>query len=587
MAPPTQGRCASTPAWGGRQSGDQSPKSAPQRPPRLRARAAIRAKILGVVTTLLFPVVALGQSPLPAPPPSPAEARRLLRPPRQSLSLGFTNAGELRQGVALPPAGPGYRVLPAFLPRKTTYGTSGLVGLIQRVGIRVHARFPHARMGVGNLSREGGGQTGGSVSHKTGRDVDLGMFALSKSGRPRSLSSFVAFERDGWDKRHRYRFDEAANLELVLALVGDVETPVQVIFVADWLKDRLLSEARRRGVPGEMVERLGVVLRQPSDSNPHHHHFHVRVYCSLQERLHGCLERGDIHPWVDLGDELFRARVAKLQQLLRMESPTWRARGAKALGDLRARGAMEALLGRCADPSKRVRVAALDALGRIASLDAFPALRRRLSQAESAVAVAEILPAITRLETPELEAVALNALSRIESLEGTAKTRRSARLRALDVLARFGRGASVLPLLLEIGGTDRKVSQRAHQVLRRVTLQRVRGHGRTPRARRALRKRWEAFFEKHGREAWTQWMQRGFSARGLTWSKGAPLSSLLPKLTHRDDDVAHQAAFLLMEATGHVAYPWWRSKNNNRRHWTTWLRKHPPSLNSKRDTATP
>ena len=56
----------------------------------------------------------------------------------------------------------------------------------------------------------------------------------------------------------------------------------------------------------------------------YHHHYHVRLYCSLEDRMHGCLERGDIHPWIDHGDEVFQARVRKLSSLLTMKSAKWR-----------------------------------------------------------------------------------------------------------------------------------------------------------------------------------------------------------------------------------------------------------------------
>ena len=371
-----------------------------------------------------------------ATPPTPAEAKRLLKYPKGSLSLGFTNSGKLLNGATLPAEGPGFRIFSSFVKRNTNYGTRELIGLIQRAGHTVSKMHSGAVIGIGNLSRQGGGQTGSSVSHKSGRDADLGMFALTKKGESKNLGSFVSFEKDGWDKRKRYRFDPVRNLDLVLALVEDTKSPVQVIFVADWLKEILLREGRKRELAPARLAKIETVLKQPSDSNPHHHHYHVRLYCSVEDRLYGCLERGEVHPWVDHGDSAFQERVQKLVNMLSMTSAKWRQAGAKRLGELRAIRAIPALVKSAEDPVDRVALTALNALGNMANPDAYEPLSELLKRSTSSKRIEAILGALLRIELPRLEETTLSFIKRLENEPSswTPSEKLRLRLKALKVL---------------------------------------------------------------------------------------------------------------------------------------------------------
>jgi len=481
----------------------------------------------------------------------------------------------------LPEQGRGYRIFTSFVKRHTHFGTKELIALISRAGKHVHSLHPDAVVGIGNLSREGGGQTGSSVSHKSGRDADIGMFALTKDGKPRNLKSFVAFEKDGWDKKKRFQFDPRRNLDLVLALIEDAKVQVQVIFVADWLKSRLVQEARKRGLEVERITRLETTLRQPSDSNPHHHHYHLRLYCALDDRLHGCLERGDIHPWIDHGDRVFEARVQKLVALCSMNEERWRRAAVVRLGEMKAKSALPHLVKGVEDSSAKVSQAALHALGQIADPSVYEPLQALLFKTQNAKRIVAILDAMLRIELPELELTVLTLLSRMDA--GTLAVPRRAsntlRLKVLEVLRRFGKKPAFEPVYALLMGNNKTLARAAHATLRRITNQPITLRRSGRRSFLKVQRQWTSFRETHNQRSWLEWMRLGFEARSMRDLKMnvEPVSRdvLLKALRHRDGDAAHNAALSLMALTGHVAYPWWRNKRNNQRHWRTWFRENP------------
>ena len=515
----------------------------------------------------------------PEKPPTVREAQQTLRMPRGSLSLGLTNKGTLRHGVALPVKGRGFAVFPHFVRRETRYGTRELVLLIKRVARKMAKRFPGAVLGIGNLSREGGGQTGGSVSHKSGRDADIGMYARTAKGRPVNLKGFRSFYAGGWDKRRRSRFDFKRNLALVEALVMDTKAPVQFIFVADWLKKGMLAEAARQGLAAEVIKRIEIVCRQPSDSNPHHHHFHVRIYCSVQDRLHGCLERGAVHPWVNLGDDRFNAHVKRIIRLLQMSSSRWRRRAVEALGSLRAVQAVASLVQALEDRHAGVRKSALVSLGQIRSPLALDPLKQKLTQVTGPELAAALVKLIGRLPVPDRVPLARKViLAPTKALHGAvAKQPGPVWMEAAKILRRHGRKTALKPLRKLLLNADQALRQLAHEGLRHVTNQpigrRLKRRSRASKWARAMRE-WNAFFEKHANGDWLAWMKLGFEARGTTFATGPLTRAAVPQLIalvrDRERTVWMNAARTLSALTGHVAPPWWRTQRNNHRHWKSY-----------------
>ena len=72
-------------------------------------------------------------------------------------------------------------------------------------------------------------------------------------------------------------FDVERNWLLVKALLTDPAVEVTAIFMAEWIKERLLDYARDRGESRWLVARGETILVQPSDSLAHDDHMHVRI----------------------------------------------------------------------------------------------------------------------------------------------------------------------------------------------------------------------------------------------------------------------------------------------------------------------
>jgi penicillin-insensitive murein endopeptidase len=260
-------------------------------------------------------IVASESKPLPAIVtkfPYMSEDRGLSDSP--SLSLGNVTTGRLLRGVAMPTQGDGFRVLARTLAHGRQFGGQPLVNGLQRAAAQVAKAHPGSVVWIGNLSREGGGDIEPSVSHNSGRDVDVAMFARDEAFRPVDSGDYVPFDGNGQGEG-RYAhlfFDAERNWALVRALLSDPGIQVQYIFVADWLRELLIDFASRNEPEVELVQRAEAVLQQPRDSSPHAEHFHVRIYCDLYDRLNGCHDYGVRHPWVDLFEDAVQARVDAL-----------------------------------------------------------------------------------------------------------------------------------------------------------------------------------------------------------------------------------------------------------------------------------
>ncbi len=509
--------------------------------------------------------------------------------------------------------GPTWRVLPAWRERHTNWGTRELVGLLKRASRAVARRFPGSKLGVGNMSAQRGGPVpGGSVSHKAGRDVDVAMYALrvSRPGRRRTKrrarqvdpDSFIPFGPDGLAPGGRLRFDWARNLALVEALVTDEEAPVQYVFVADWLKQGLLERARAQGLPAETIARLDAVLHQPSDSNPHHQHFHIRIYCSVQDRLHGCLERGPLRPWVDLGDAAFAARVADLERVAHMpgrRAARYRRRAVAQLGLLRARAAVPTLVAALEDPAAAVRREALRSLTLIASPQAVPALVAALEHATDAAWATSLAAALRATGGPEVLAWARATLGDPAghlAPELSRRGRQRALVAAAGALADAGQTRADVEVLVARLDDDAPVARAAHAALRRVTNQRIgRRAERSTRGRRWRRvaAAWRRFLAEHGDEAWTAWARRGLEARGYRFQSQGPglspedVATLVRAIGDRDRVASDNACRALAAITGHADDPRWRSRRNNGRHWRSWLAAHPAGVSAPAGVETP
>jgi penicillin-insensitive murein endopeptidase len=176
------------------------------------------------------------------------------------------------RAVSLPSEGKGYVMPTTWRERGLRWGTPELIGLVKRAASRVRAWDRQATVYVADLSLRTGAATEWHRSHRRGVDVDLLYFARADEGRqappPRAMSPFEEGAR---------AFDVRRNWLLVKALLTDPAVEVTAIFVADWIKGRLIDYARDRGEGKGLVLRAEMVLGQPSDSLAHDDHMHVRI----------------------------------------------------------------------------------------------------------------------------------------------------------------------------------------------------------------------------------------------------------------------------------------------------------------------
>ena len=206
-----------------------------------------------------------------------------------------------RRRHAVPAPRPHHR---CYHRRAMRYGTTELVGLVERAASKVAAAHPGAILYVGDLGAENGGAGPGHASHESGRDVDLAFFVADPSGRRLEGHPVTRFDRFGvgtaGDRGDALRFDAGRNWALVEALLGDGEAEVQWIFASDGVKALLLRWAIDHDRDSEIIERAVTVIHQPGDGAPHDDHLHVRIYCPPSAGA-GCVDVGPVWPWVKGG----------------------------------------------------------------------------------------------------------------------------------------------------------------------------------------------------------------------------------------------------------------------------------------------
>jgi len=280
-----------------------------------------------------------------------------------SVSLGNTSSGRLIRAARLPMRGKHHAVLPRWRRRRTNYGTDELIALVKHAARRVALAYPGSVMMLGNLSQKSGGDLRWSQSHNAGRDGDIA-FYLRRGRRYVAPTALVKVGPRLRSTRLRgARFDVRRNWALLKALLTHKTIEVQWIFVARYLKVVLLKHARAHRESAALLARADKILRQPTDSLSHNDHFHVRIYCSGDDRLQGCVDRAPFWKGVKTHDRAVAGRIRILKPGLKDADEPVRLQVIAQLVRLGARQAA-AVVARhgLRDPSPRVRRAALGAL---------------------------------------------------------------------------------------------------------------------------------------------------------------------------------------------------------------------------------
>lgn len=229
-----------------------------------------------------------------------------------SQSVGTHANGALRTPSSLPAVGDGYVIPPPWRERRSHFGSDELVGALVRATRSVTRVYPASVAAVGDLSRRGGGGSVEHRSHQSGRDVDIFYFATDSAGRSEPPKNVMFhFDKTGRAKRWSpprgalsprtevpdLRFDFRRNWQIVRALLRDPEVEVQWIFIQRDLATRLLQQGLSEAEDPALLARAAMIIRQPSDSEPHDDHMHVRVYCDAKDRNLGCIDRGPDRWW--------------------------------------------------------------------------------------------------------------------------------------------------------------------------------------------------------------------------------------------------------------------------------------------------
>ena len=210
-------------------------------------------------------------------------------------SIGRPSYGVLTDSVSLPKEGPGFV---RIHDNAMHFGTQRLVATLEGAAAEVANERPHGPpLVVGDLSKERGGKAEGHSSHRTGRDADLLYFAMTPEGVPIESPGFVRFGPDGLAEVPRsakrlggriVRLDVERTWLLVKALIQTPDAEVQWIFAAEPLEALIIEEARALGEAPSLVWYAETVLHQPTDSEAHDDHMHVRLACSADDAARGC-----------------------------------------------------------------------------------------------------------------------------------------------------------------------------------------------------------------------------------------------------------------------------------------------------------
>ena len=215
----------------------------------------------------------------------------------QSISVGSHGGGVVEGAARVPRGDPWLRVLKTSRSRRYDYGHSRLVGVLldvaQRYGLRT---WPNRPLWIGNIGVRRGGKITPSRSHQIGLDVDIVIPVLEPRRHPPAIRS-VQPPREK-DSRRIRTMDVDATWILVEEILRTPDIDLLWLFIARPLAKTLIDHAIREDADPDIVLRAIMLLHQPSDSRAHDDHLHLRLGCSVDDRLAGCVNSGPRWSWV-------------------------------------------------------------------------------------------------------------------------------------------------------------------------------------------------------------------------------------------------------------------------------------------------
>jgi hypothetical protein len=443
------------------------------------------------------------------------------------------------------------------------------------------------------MSFQSGGDIPWSVSHNAGRDEDLA-FYIKAQGRPHPAPSLIKFGGDLRSREHPgYRFDLARNWALVESLLSHPTIPVQWIFVSKPLREALLGQARRAGASGALLSRADLVLRQPTDSLSHADHFHVRIYCSREDRLGGCQNRGPVRAGVDDHAKAVAARIRLLLPGLADPKAKIRAQVIEALVRLDAR--REALhLARAlrteTEPSNQETILAVLTKWEVAGPELLAEMGRFLERKDLTprAPLRQAYAMLGRHRGPQLLSLVERGLRSDRELARTRREPASSEAELAAHLALALQSRRLVPALIDaLDSPKGAVRQAAIEAIRRITNHSfgLRWTGALPPSRRKLQiERWAQFWEQQGRLSREALVIRGFRQIRRSWKGTGDKETIrfLVGLTRGSDHLAHNANWLLGRQAEVPAARAARSPAERHAAWQRWFHARFPPPRPKR-----
>lgn len=198
-----------------------------------------------------------------------------------SLTVGYPNDGWQVRAKKLRPS----RYLRIkHDSRQNCYGHPALVLMLERSARAIARVAPGSTMLVGDLSSKNGGPLYGHHSHQSGRDADVSFYMRDSQGHYFVPKHFIHFDAAGKaTDGSGATFDTYRNWLLVQSWVRDKRAGIAHIFIANWLRMRLLDFARSNKEFDKYENEAAKLLMQPENSEPHDDHFHVRIACPKRQ----------------------------------------------------------------------------------------------------------------------------------------------------------------------------------------------------------------------------------------------------------------------------------------------------------------
>ena len=551
--------------------------------------SGLRNRVLGACALGLIALSAPGRAQpvasapdweLWTPPPVGARAPDFPLLPGESDKLsravGDVSTGYLVQARALPRPHPTLDVLDVQATRHLVYGTDDMIALLGRAAASVQARHPGSITYLGNIGAMGGGDIRWSVSHNVGRDADLAFFVTDEAGAPAVMPDLLALDDQGrYEGEHGvFVFDVPRNWSLVEGLIQAAGDQLQLIFVADWLRDKLLLWARASGADPKVIARARALMRQPRATLPHNDHFHVRLYCSPTDVASGCVNKG-YQPWRDDHKAARKAALARAGAALKHEDPQVRVAGARRLGVLRARSHKRALVGALKDTAAPVRAAAARVLADLGT--GGPELEGALKREAHPQVHLELLDALQRVgSSGAIRALIGQVQQGPEVLQVDPELSVNARALAAQHLARTQSARPVNALILALESEQPDVRASSAHALGMLTANRFLQdwHDASESARSAAVEQWRQWYAANRRKRRTQWVleglkQAGFKVRDLSkrdvWS--------LCRAVLGPEHVRYNAQLALMKISGHDARSLDWSPEDANFYWRRWFER--------------